>query len=336
MYNTFISVVGIITDNKSLLKSFLVNTHELLRENFQDFEIILVDNGVPYDLDDALKDLHGVNSYIRILRLSKHIDPNNAIVAGLDHANGDYVIVLETDLSDSLNLITELYLKTQDNNDVVYVRLKERKGPIMKMLMFRMFYYIMNKYSDIQVDINMTEYRIISRRALNSILKVRDKLRYMKGIYSFVGYKTNFIEIDSSFQNVPKRPVSYSQLFRTAISAITSFTDIPNKLLLYVLFASVLFSIGTLVNALCVKLLGFNIFGYPAPQVQGWTFLMVFLAMSFTINYIILYFFSIFLFSINREIKDRPIYILESVRRLQDNRPVALNDGSLKNAAANI
>ncbi len=336
MYNSFISVVGIVTDNKSLLKSFLSKTHELLRENFQDFEIILVDNGVSYDPDDALEDRHGINSYIRILRLSKSIDPNNAIVAGLDHANGDYVIVLATDLSDPPDLITKLYQKTQDNNDVVYVRLKGRELPMLKMLLFRMFYYIMNKYSDIEIDFNMSEYRIISRRALNSILKVREKLRYMKGIYSLVGYKTSFIEIDSSIQNVPKKPLSYSHLFRAAVSAITSFTDIPNKLLLYVFFASVLFCIGTLINALCVKLLGFNVFGYPAPQIQGWTFLMVFLSLSFTVNYIILYFFSIFLFSINREIKDRPIYILESIRRLADNRPVAMNDSSIKKAAANI
>jgi len=339
MYNTFISVVGIIADDKSLLKSFLEKTYQLLRENFQDFEVILVNNGILYDLDDALKDLHGLHSYIRILTLSKSIDPNNAIVAGLDHANGDYVIVMDTDLSDPPALITKLYEKTQDNNDVVYLRLKERKLPILKMLLFRLFYYIMNKYSDIQIDFNMSEFRIISRRALNSILRVREKLRYMKGIYSLVGYKTNFIEIDLSSQTFRKKPVSYSQLFRAAVSAITSFTDIPNKLLLYVFLASVTFTTGTLINALCVKVLGFNVFGYPAPQVQGWTFLMVFLSMSFTINYIILYVIGIFLFSINREIKDRPIYILESIQRLQDNSSSVINERPIKKlekVAANI
>ena len=320
MYNTFISVVGIIPDSTYVLKSVLSKTHKVLKESFQDFEIILVNNGLSYDFDNALTDLEDIYSHIRVLNLSKSIDSNNAIVAGLDHANGDYIIVMDMDVFPEL--IAELYQKTQENNDVVYVRFRDRKMPFLKKSIFKLFYYIMDKYSDIQIDFNMSDTRIISRRALNSVLRVRDKLRYMKGIYSFVGYKTSFIEIDSPVGNFSKRSPSYSQLLTTAVSAITSFTDIAHKLLLYVFLASLVFCAGAGVNALFVKFLGFDIFGNPSPYVQGYTFLIVFLAITFSLNYLILYIFSMFLFSINREIKDRPIYILESIQRLEDNKPL--------------
>ena len=330
MYNSFITIVGIITHDEFLLKSFISKTQNILKENFEDFEIILINNGVIFDVDSTLKDLKYIQQDIRILNLSTSIDLNNAIVAGLDNANGDYVIVMDTDLSDDPDMITELYKKAQENHDIVYIRLKERKLPFVKMLLFRLFYYIMRKYSNLQIDLNMSDYRIISRRALNAVLQVRDKLRYMKGIYSFVGYKTSYIEIDSSLQSVSKKPTSYTQLFRTAISAITSFADIANKLLFYIFCGSLIFCAFAIVNALLVKLKGFDIFGNPAVQVQGWTFMMVFLSIMFTINSVILYLFSILLFSINQEIKDRPLYILESIKRLQDSKS-STNDGSPPN-----
>jgi len=320
MHNTFISVVGIIPDSAYVLKSVLSKTHKVLKESFQDFEIILVNNGLSYDFDNALNDLEDIYSHIRVLNLSKSIDSNNAIVAGLDHANGDYIIVMDMDVFPEL--IAELYQKTQENNDVVYVRFRDRKMPFLKKSIFKLFYYIMDKYSDIQIDFNMSDTRIISRRALNSILRVREKMRYMKGIYSFVGYRTSFIEINSPVGNSSKRSPSYSQLLTTAISAITSFTDIAHKLLLYVFFASLIFCVGASVNAMSVKFLGFDIFGNPTPNVPGYTFLIVFLAITFSLNILVLYVFSIFLFSINREIKDRPIYILESIQRLEDNKPL--------------
>ena len=320
MHNTFISVVGIIPDSAYVLKSVLSKTHKVLKESFQDFEIILVNNGLSYDFCSTLKDLEDIYSHIRILNLSKSIDSNNAIVAGLDHANGDYIIVMDMDVFPEL--IAELYQKTQENNDVVYVRFRDRKMPFLKKSIFKLFYYIMDKYSDIQIDFNMSDTRIISRRALNSILRVREKMRYMKGIYSFVGYRTSFIEINSPVGNSSKRSPSYSQLLTTAISAITSFTDIAHKLLLYVFFVSLIFCVGASVNAMSVKFLGFDIFGNPTPIVPGYTFLIVFLAITFSLNILVLYVFSIFLFSINREIKDRPIYILESIQRLEDNKPL--------------
>ncbi|MDP6425887.1 MAG: glycosyltransferase, partial [Dehalococcoidia bacterium] len=241
---------------------------------------------------------------------------------GLDHANGDYIIVMDMSLDVYPELIGRLYEKAQENNDIVCVRFRGRKMPFFKLFLFKMFYYIMNKYSEVQIDFNMSDTRIISRRALNSVLRVRDKLRYMKGIYSFVGYKTSFIEINSPVGNSSKRSPSYSQLLTTAVSAITSFTDIAHKLLLYVFLASLVFCVGAGVNALFVKFLGCDLFGNPAPHVQGYTFLIVFLAITFSLNYLILYIFSMFLFSINREIKDRPIYILESIQRLEDNKPL--------------
>ena len=328
MHNTFISVVGIIPDSAYVLKSVLSKTHKVLKESFQDFEIILVNNGLSYDFDNALTDLEDIYSHIRVLNLSKSIDSNNAIVAGLDHANGDYIIVMDMDMDVFPELIAELYQKTQENNDVVYVRFRDRKMPFLKKSIFKLFYYIMDKYSDIQIDFNMSDTRIISRRALNSILRVREKMRYMKGIYSFVGYRTSFIEINSPVGNSSKRSPSYSQLLTTAISAITSFTDIAHKLLLYVFFASLIFCVGASVNAMSVKFLGFDIFGNPTPIVPGYTFLIVFLAITFSLNILVLYVFSIFLFSINREIKDRPIYILESIQRLEDNKSLSNGGGN--------
>lgn len=314
MNNVFISLVSVIETDIVTLKKFVVETSAILKENFENYEIILINNGQRIDYYARLKELTDVNlSHFLILNLSKPVEFNNAIVAGLDHSNGDYTVVINSDLTDPPSLIPALYLETQKKFDIVYVRSKNIQLSLFKKIFFKSFYFIMKHFSDLDLDYFSHDYLIISRRALNVILGIREKIRFMKAIYSFVGYKRTFIEVDYV---QTKRPFGLFTSLKKSFHIITSYSSILNKLLLVLIFLTISFSFLFSLDAILVKYTGKDIFGTAQQQIPGWTFLVIMMSIMFSFNIIILYILSIFLENIQTELKNRPIYILESVQKL--------------------
>lgn len=314
MYNCFISIISLIEPDHKLVTRFIKNTHKVLRENFSDYEIILVNNRIDMDIIPILqKQDTDIIKDVTIINLSKRVDTDNAIVAGLDRANGDYNVIFDMCFADRADILVDLYRKAQENYDIVYLRYKKRKIPFKKILFYKLFYFIMNRYSGLKIDPQMHSNRIISRRALNAVLQYRERWRYMKGLYTFIGYNTSFIEIDIPGDLDSKQ--RFSSQISSAIKAITSFTNIGNKILLWLISLSLITCALVSINALVVKYLHHDILGNPTKDVPGWTFLVIFLSLGFSLQTFILYIITIYLTGINDEIKLRPLYIIESINR---------------------
>lgn len=315
MFNSFISIVTVIERHQeaSQLSVFLQNIYPILSKHFEDYEIILVNNNTNTTLDSFIEPLHPeLKQNIFLLNLSSATFRNNAILAGLDRANGDYTIIFELDFFENPALILRLYEQTTQGYDIVYLRAKERHIPLKYRFLYNLFYYLLKKYSSLKIDNKAHDTRIISRRALNSLLRLRENLRYMKAIYSMVGYNTNFIEVD---QLVIRDYGSFSERFRTSLVAITSYTTFLRTLLLWIFLFSVFFLIGVIINALKVKITGIDLFGSVGEPFAGWTFLVVLIAIFFAVTCLNLYIMSIYLSNIYSEIKQRPLYIIESIKR---------------------
>lgn len=316
MYNSFISIVGVIHHPRELelLPEYLSNLFPVLSEHFSDFEVVLVNNNLdipvaPYvgPLPDALK--HN----IYLLNLSRTTNRNHAVLAGLDRANGDYTVIFEFNFYRQPELILRLFDKAMEHHDIVYLRAGRRRVGFRFQPLYKLFYYILKHYSTLQIDEMAHNTRIISRRALNSLLRLRENLRYMKAIYSIVGYKTAFLETEMPLQ--PDADESFAERFRTSLVAITSFTTFLRSLLLWIFIFSVIFLLGVIVNALKVKFTGIDLFGNTGEPFAGWTFLVVLIAVFFATTCLNLYIMSIYLSNIYNEIKQRPSYIIESIQR---------------------
>lgn len=316
MYNSFISIVGVIQHSSELesLPEYLSNLFPVLSEHFSDFEVVLVNNNIdtpvaPYiePLPDALK--HN----IYLLNLSRTTNKNHAVLAGLDRANGDYTVIFEFAFYQQPEIILQLFEKTREHFDIVYLRARRRRVGFRFQPLYKFFYYILRNYSNLQIDEMAHNTRIISRRALNSLLRLRENLRYMKAIYSIVGYKTAYLETDLPLQ--PAINETFADRFRTSLVAITSFTTFLRSLLLWIFIFSVVFLLGVIFNALKVKFTGIDIFGNIGEPFSGWTFLVVLIAVFFATTCLNLYIMSIYLSNIYNEIKQRPSYIIESIQR---------------------
>ncbi len=314
MHNCFLSVVGVVNtaEDYQRLPDYLRNVYGVVSKVFSDFEIILVNNLNGRRLDDAIEPLPPeLKQQVYVLNLSSPVNRNHAVIAGLDRANGDYTVIFEFAFLHQPQVIEQLYEKTREGYDIVYLRARERKARLG--LAYKLFYYILKHYSNLKIDEKAHNTRIISRRALNSLLRLRENLRYMKAIYSIVGYRTAFLPVDVPL--TPDPSASFTEKFRTSLVAITSFTTFLRTLLLWIFIGSFLFLVGVVANAVKVKITGVDIFGNPNKALPGWTFLVVLISIFFAVTCLNLYIMSIYLSNIYYEIKHRPLYIIESVQR---------------------
>jgi dolichol-phosphate mannosyltransferase len=286
-----------------------------LKDSFSDFEFVVVNNGcAESDLDEVIKPLtEDLRKNIFLLNLSAPVNRDNAILAGLDRANGDYTVIFEFDFAEKAGLISQLWEKGQTGFDIVYLRAHERRQSFAQKLLYRIFYFILRRYSQLRIDPWAHHSRIISRRALNSLLRLRENSRYLKANYALVGYKTTFIEVTEPLYPDPSSGLG--EQFRTALVAVTSFTTFLRSLLLWIFLFSVLVAGAAVFNAVKVKLTNVDIFGQQVESISGWAFLVVLISVFFAITCLTLYVMSIYLSNIYSEIKNRPLYIIESVKR---------------------
>lgn len=317
MNHSFISVTCVVQSAYSVsqLSAWLQGVYAELQAQFSHFEFIVVNNHADIEaIDAAIRPLpEALRQHVFLLNLSAPVSRDNAILAGLDRANGDYTVVFEFDFMDHPQLITQLWEKGQQHYDIVYMRARQRHLPLAHRMLYRLFYAILHHYSDLRIDPWAHHTRIISRRALNSLLRLRENSRYLKANYAFVGYRTTWLDTQTPLH--PESGTPFGQQFGNALVVITSFTDFLRSLLLWIFIASFLAAAVSIINAVKVKYTNVDIFGQYHETLSGWAFLVVLMSVFFAITCLNLYIMSIYLSHIYNEMKNRPLYIIESVKR---------------------
>ena len=318
MQQVFISVVNVLHSQRDIaqLRTWLEGLFAELKAHYTDFEFVLVNNGHwSGDIDAVIRALpEQLRQHVFLLNLSARVDRNNALLAALDRANGDYTVIFESAFAHQPQLLHEVFQKSRNENfDMVYLRAKERQMPWATKLLYKVFYFILRRYSGLNIDARAHHSRVISRRALNSLLRLRENSHYIKANYAMVGYSNAFVEVDEPLRGEPD--MRFGEQVRTALVAITSFTDFLRAVLFWIFLFSVLVAGIAVTNAVKVKLTNVDIFGEYQSALSGWAFLVVIIASFFAITCLNLYIMSIYLSNIYAEIKNRPLYIIESVKR---------------------
>jgi polyisoprenyl-phosphate glycosyltransferase len=197
-------------------------------------EIIYVNDG---STDDTLTLLHALSYYnnrISIIDLSRNFGKEIAMTAGLDHARGDAVILIDADLQDPPELIPEMVAEWQRGYDVVYMKRASRRGESwLKKITAYGFYRIINRISHIEIPQGVGDFRLLSRRAVDSVCQLRESNRFMKGLFAWLGYKQKELLYNRDERAEGKSKWSYPALWNLAIEGITSFSIAPLKLASY-------------------------------------------------------------------------------------------------------
>ncbi|TLP39658.1 glycosyltransferase family 2 protein [Arcobacter arenosus] len=301
-----ISVICPCYNEGKNLEQFYKSLKKVLIETNKSYEILFINDGSSDESLNILKKLKLENSSIRIINLSRNFGKEAALTAGLDKALGEAIIPIDVDFQDPPYLITKFIQKWEEGYSVVLAKRIDRSSDtIFKSLSAKLFYKFHNKISDINVPEDVGDYRLISREVLNAIKLLPENQRFMKGIFSWVGFKTTTIEYKRESRHAGKSTFNVWKLWNLALEAITSFSTVPLRVWTYIGFFISFLSLSYGLFIITRTL----IFGIDVP---GYASLIVVILFLGGIQLIGIGVLGEYIGRIYLESKNRPVYIIES------------------------
>lgn len=306
-----ISIVVPCYNEEPVLDKFYTEINKVSHEMSEvDFEFIFVDDG---SRDGTLKEIEKLrekDQRVRFISFSRNFGKEAGLLAGLDYAKGDYVATMDADLQDPPALLPEMYKDIQSGKyDCVGTRRVSRTGePPIRSFFARMFYKLINKMSKVEMVDGARDFRLMTRQMVDAIISMREYNRYSKGLFSFVGFRTKWIEYENVQRAAGETHWSFWKLFAYAIDGICAFSTVPLVIaaVLGLVFCLVAF---IMIIVIIVKTLAFG------DPVGGWPSLICVILMMGGLQLLALGVIGEYLAKTYLETKGRPVYIVRRTEK---------------------
>lgn len=269
-----------------------------------DFEIILVDDGSKDRTLELMREYAQKDHRVRYISFSRNFGKESAVYAGLEHAKGDYVAMMDADLQDPPSLLPTLYRAVKEEGyDSAATRRVTRKGePPIRSFFARLFYKLINKMTNIEIVDGARDFRLMNRKFVDALLSLKEYNRFSKGLFGWVGFKTKWIEFENVERVAGETKWSFWKLFKYSIEGFSAFTTMPLVLSCFIGAAFMgIAGIGLLAMLICA-LCG-------AVATLGW----MIAAVIMFFNGLQLLFIGVvgqYLAKMYLEIKNRPVYLI--------------------------
>jgi len=271
-----------------------------------DHELIFVDDGSTDNTLLLLRDLATRDEKLKILTLSRNFGHQLAITSGLDRAGGDAVVVMDADLQDPPELIPKMLEKWEEGYKVVYAkRIARKEEGRFKRWSASLFYWLLNKIADVEIQRNTGDFRLIDERVVREIRKIREKNRFVRGLFSWVGFRQVGIEYEREERFAGKTKYPFRKMLKFALDGILSFSNKPLKVALNLGFVSTLFGIVMIAYVFLGKIF------FPKIMVPGWTSLLIAVVFFGGVQLLTIGVIGEYISRIYDETKGRPLYIVE-------------------------
>jgi hypothetical protein len=300
-----ISIVVPAYNEEESIPYFYEEINKEFKELKQELELIFVDDGSKDKTLDVIKGLTK-DKRVKYISFSRNFGKEAAMWAGLNASTGDYVTIMDSDLQDPPSLLKEMIrLIKEEGYDIVGTRRVTRKGePVIRSFFARMFYKIINKMSKVEMVDGARDFRLMTRQVVNSVLSLKEYNRYSKGLFSFVGFKTKWLEYENIQRVAGETKWSFWKLLLYAIDGIVAFTTIPLTIAIAIGFIFCLIAF-IMIIVVIVKTLAF---GDPT---TGWPSLACIIFMVSGIQLLCIGVIGEYLSKMYLEVKNRPIYIVK-------------------------
>jgi dolichol-phosphate mannosyltransferase len=270
-----------------------------------DFEIILVEDCGGDQSWSKIVELATSDARVKGIQLSRNFGQHYGITAGLDHCDGDWVVVMDCDLQDRPEEIPRLYAKAQEGYDVVLARRGRRNDPFVKRFTSWLYYKVFNYLADMNYDGETGNFRIISRKVVESFRGMRERLRFFGGLVSWMGFPTASIDVQHDERFSGQTSYTFRKLWKLASEIIIAYSDKPLRLAI---------QFGFIVSGLAFSYGSFIIYRAIVHDVSiiGWSSMIVSLYLLGGIIISILGILGVYLGKAFDETKRRPLYIISN------------------------
>lgn len=269
-----------------------------------EFEILFIDDGSKDNSLKLLRELQLKDSRVNYISFSRNFGKETAMIAGFDHVKGDATVILDADLQDPPELIPEMIKFWEEGYDDIYAKRRSREGESwLKKLTSKVYYRLLQKTTKIEIQEDTGDFRLLDKRALEALRKLREKQRYTKGMFSWVGYNKREILFDRKPRVAGNTKWNYLKLTNLALEGVTSFTTFPLRIAsiigLLVSIFSIIYMIIILIKSILWK-----------DPVQGYPSMMVTILFLGGVQLVSLGIIGEYVGRIFNETKNRPLYII--------------------------
>lgn len=302
-----ISIIVPCYNESAALPIFMKELNKVICEmQEEDFEIILIDDGSKDDTKNIMVNLSKDDVRVKYISFSRNFGKEATIFAGLEHAKGDFVAMMDADLQDPPSLLPEMYhAVTQEGYDSVATRRVTRKGePPVRSFFARCFYKLINKISKAEIVDGARDFRLMNRKFVNALLSMKEYNRFSKGLFGWVGFKNKWIEFENVERVAGETKWSFWSLFKYSIEGIVAFSTTPLVLSSVIGLVLCILSFFAILFIIIRKLT----FGDP---VNGWASLVCIITFLGGIQLFCLGILGQYMAKMYLEIKKRPIYIVD-------------------------
>lgn len=301
-------------------------SRELARLDVE-YELIFVDDGSRDASREVLRELHAADPHVKVIGLSRNFGHQNALTAGLEHADGDAVIAMDADMQHPPELIPEMVERWREGYQVVYtIRLDGREGSAFKRWTSRAFYALLNWVTDTPMIPGAADFRLIDRAVVDCLNSMQERARFLRGLVSWVGFRQIGIPFAVRPRHDGRSKYSLRKMLALAINGLTSFSALPLRLATYcgfcAAFAGIPYALWTVYARLFTDL-----------AVPGWASVIMIMLFMGGVQLVCLGIIGEYVGRVYDEVKERPLYVpqellgfedapvLRTIGRARDRRP---------------
>ncbi len=275
------------------------------------YEIVLVDDGSRDRSWELIRELASKDSRVRGLSFSRNFGHQMAFTAGLDHVDGDAVVIMDADLQDPPEVIPELVARWREGYDVVFaVRAKREGETAFKLVTAAAFYRVLRRVTNVNIPVDTGDFRLMSRKAANAFRRLREHHRFTRGMVSWLGFKQVGVEYLRASRHAGETKYTMRKMLRLASDGLTSFSYLPLQLASW---------LGVAVSALAGLALLAELVVKAAGSALGWMWIgMTGLALLGGLQLIALGLVGEYLGRVFDDVRGRPLYLVQETVNLRD------------------
>ncbi len=311
---TMISVVVPLYNEEEVIEESYKRLTHVMSNTDEDYELIFINDGSRDNTAYLAADICKKDSHVRLICFSRNFGHQIAITAGMDYARGDAIVIIDADLQDPPEIIPQMIEKWKEGYHVVYGKRTKRKGEtFFKKVTAKVFYRFLQRMTQVDIPTDTGDFRLIDRKVCDTMKRLGEQNRYVRGLVSWVGYNQFALEYvrDERFAGETKYP--FKKMVKLALDGIMSFSYKPLKLATFFGFFLSALSFIYLIIVVVQKLFGF-------PTVAGWASILAVELFFNGVMLIILGIIGSYVGRIYEEAKGRPLYIVQEEIGFEDKK----------------
>jgi len=301
--NKIISIVVPVYNEEEVIEIFIEELFKVLQKIKYSYEVIIVDDGSHDKTTEKIKNLRKRYSAIKFLSFSRNFGHQCALFAGIKHASGSAIVMMDGDLQHPPSLIINLLEEWKSGAKVVQTIRRDVNIPILKKITSKLFYFLLNIFSETKFIASSPDFRLIDREVANELLKFKENDVFLRGLIPWLGYKSTYVYFEPQGRFAGKSKYSIFKMIKFSVSGITSFSTLPLKIAIFVGIIIAILSFALGIQSLYIRI-------FTDQAVQGWTSLMIGV---FFIGGLLMIFLGVlgeYIGNIYLQAKDRPRYII--------------------------